>query len=164
MATNSRLPQTEALIQKSIAELSDFLEFVPAEEHHNWLRQLHSHYSEKFLQDNNRIWSTASILIPLSLAGLATVKDAPPLSVIPIALASISLMLFWVIFAEHHRAFQNRSSAYIQAIERHIHIHFVPGKADGHPITKIGNVQTIRWAMFYLIVLIWTLALVFSAL
>ncbi len=30
-----------------------------------WLRTLHQHYSNRFLSDNERIWTVGSILIPV---------------------------------------------------------------------------------------------------
>src|SRR3989344_4582485 len=73
-----------------------------------WLQTLYQNYANRFLSDNGRIWSTGSILIPLSLAGFAAVVglDAPRWPhVVVLMFASIALMFIWLVIAENHRAF-----------------------------------------------------------
>ncbi len=59
-----------------------------------WLRFLHQRYSDRFLKDNDCIWTISSIFIPLSLAGLASVKDGSFISTLLLAAGSTRLIRF----------------------------------------------------------------------
>lgn len=124
-------------------------------ERNDWLRHLHSRYSERFMKDNDRIWTIGNIFIPLSLVGLAGLHQATVYTVLPIAIASIALMFFWLMFAENHRAAQNYSLAIVKAIEIFINLDLKSGKIDGMNITNKFSVRSIRWKMFWFVVIVW---------
>lgn len=89
-----------------------------------WLRHLHSEHHERLLHDNNRIWNGAQLLIPAALVpfgALATIQTLPSHGTLSIfALISISLILFWHFMAEGHKAFQQKSLAWMVAIEEEL--------------------------------------------
>jgi hypothetical protein len=43
-----------------------------------WLELLFKHYSDRMLSDNERIWRTGALLIPLSLAAFAALAGISP--------------------------------------------------------------------------------------
>jgi hypothetical protein len=86
----------------------------------HWLQKLYDRKSERFLQDNERIWRTGAIFIPASVAGLTVVPTAmekAPFVVVPVGLVSIGIMYLWIAIAEHHRDFQTTHHAWIDAIQ-----------------------------------------------
>lgn len=90
-----------------------------------WLETLYNHYSERFNEDNNKIWTTASIFIPTSLAGFiafATIENPSFLQIVGLMAGSLALLTIWLFIAENHRAFQDKSLAWIIAIEKVIGI------------------------------------------
>ena len=128
-----------------------------------WLQTLYQNYANRFLSDNGRIWSTGSILIPLSLAGFAAVVglDAPRWPhVVVLMFASIALMFIWLVIAENHRAFQQKSEAWLAAIERTIKLEGVGGpKVKGNFLNRLltgkGAVQNMLWYLFLAVVIGW---------
>ncbi len=90
----------------------------------DWLRHLHKEHHARFLADNNRIWASAQILIPASLvlfAALASFREPPTFMIESIfALVSTTLIVFWHVIAETHKAFQQKSLAWMVAIEEEI--------------------------------------------
>jgi hypothetical protein len=128
-----------------------------------WLQVLYQNYANRFLSDNGRIWSTGSILIPLSLAGFAAVigLDDPHWShVVVLMFASIALMFIWLVIAENHRAFQQKSKAWLTAIERTIKIEGVgdlkvKGNFWNQLLTGKCAVQNMRWYLFLAVVIGW---------
>jgi hypothetical protein len=85
-----------------------------------WLRRMHSAYMDRFLADNQRIWMTASIFVPLSLtpfAVLFSIKEPRSVHVIVLAGVSLTLLGFWSLVARRHRAFQAQSLTTVIAIE-----------------------------------------------
>jgi hypothetical protein len=84
---------------------------------------LHEQYTQRFLSDNNRIWTSGALFVPLSFAPFAvlvTVRQAMshPLALILLAIPSIFLLLFWNVTADGHRRFQEQSASWTDAIER----------------------------------------------
>jgi hypothetical protein len=136
------------------------------------VQALYLRYFERFTNDNNRIWSTGNIFIPLSLAGLTSLKDATTMFTLVLAIGSITLMWFWLLIAENHRAFQNRAQTTMEGIEAYLGFYMdVPPKLAAHKILKIKlqgksifTAQNIRWQMFFSVFCIWGLALVYKAL
>jgi hypothetical protein len=85
-----------------------------------WLLRLHESYTERFLADNERIWSTASLFIPLSLATFPAyfALDERTLQLAgTFGAVSVALVTFWYLIAEKHKTFQNRSYDVVRAIE-----------------------------------------------
>jgi hypothetical protein len=84
------------------------------------LERAHEKYTQLYLSDNNRIWSTAAIMVPLSLGAfvvLASMDKPTIVQVIVLALASWLLMAVWFIIADNHRAFQEVSLERTRQIE-----------------------------------------------
>ena len=120
-----------------------------------WLRTLYDSYNKRFLSDNNRIWTTGSIMIPLSLAGFAalpTLQCPPFISLLSLALASTAVIVSWLLIAENHAAFQEKSLAWIIAIEETVGLKNTGGaKITSNLINRIftfkAGVQFARWGI-----------------
>lgn len=149
-----------------------------------WLRWLHQRYSEKFFKDNDRIWTVTTLFIPLSLAGLGSVKDGNTISTLLLAFGSISLVIFWYIICEKHRSFQERSEHIVRLIEEQIGIHTDVIKVS-EPFHNINlkeiknpsfdqyfqkyfnyifvdfNIQKVRRFMLYSVIISWFVAVLF---
>jgi hypothetical protein len=85
-----------------------------------WLQIIYQSYSQRFISDNERIWATGAIMIPLALAifvALPSIKEPTTLQLITLGIPSILVMMSWLVIAENHRAFQEKSRAWIVAIE-----------------------------------------------
>lgn len=85
------------------------------------LRFLYENYHNRFLQDNKQIWDNGKIMVPFSLSafGVYANLSSPSCGVtLILAIASFALSLIWLINAENHRAFQNKSFVWMRAIER----------------------------------------------
>ena len=80
---------------------------------------LHQSFAVRFAQDNNNIWSTGAVFVPISvtLAGLFWTTRGGWGELIALGLLSTSLMISWWLIAEIHRAFQQKSNAVMLAIE-----------------------------------------------
>jgi hypothetical protein len=144
-------------------------EFSKSQEEKNqdpnqWLRTIYEHHSELFLANNNKIWTTASVLIPLSLAGfvaIASLDDLDLYHVQVLMFASISLILIWLVIAENHRAFQQKDEAWLVAIERIIKIEDKTGsKVQSNFFNRLltykAAVQISYWILFVGILIVWT--------
>ena len=86
----------------------------------DWLLRLHESYAERFLADNERIWSTASLFIPLSLATFPAyfaLDERTWQLASTFGAVSVALVTFWYLIAEKHKTFQNRSYDVVRAIE-----------------------------------------------
>lgn len=84
-----------------------------------WLTLLYKTYFDRMLSDNQRIWTTAAIFIPVALAGFGAYASLSPVTLdkaLLLALASCFLICFWLIIAEHHRTLRNKSEAWTVAI------------------------------------------------
>jgi hypothetical protein len=95
-------------------------ELTPAEQSQS-LIVLYERYTDRFLADNARIWSTAASMIPLSLGGfvvLASITRPQLFQVVLFPVASWILMSVWLVIAENHRAFQQASHQKLNDIER----------------------------------------------
>jgi hypothetical protein len=133
---------------------------LPKEE----LALLYAQYVARFLSDNGRIWVTGSIMIPLGLSGFAlisTIKDPTLWRLVPVAIVSTAIILIWNWIADHHRAFQDRSMAWIVAIEKVL----IERSGASYPVfVKIGapllSVRLVRWSLVAIVVLAWVVVLV----
>lgn len=86
----------------------------------DWLKTLYTAFANRMLSDNERIWRTGAILVPLSLSAFAALVAMNPLSPWKVAVlgaASSALLWFWLVIAENHRAFQQKSEAWLLAIQ-----------------------------------------------
>ncbi len=88
-----------------------------------WLRHFHASYTERFLSDNQRIWTTASILVPVALAAFPAFFATDGRGTLKAAIFggfSILVMAFWHVIAERHRYYQKRAYNVVSGIEAHI--------------------------------------------
>ena len=104
--------------EKSKAEVS--FENIDAIED-DWLKEIYKHYQARFLSDNNRIWTTAAIFIPLSLAPFVVLireNEFTLIQLIVIATISSLFLVAWLAIAESHKQYQEKSMLILRAIER----------------------------------------------
>ena len=149
--------------ENAVEKLQEQLIGIPEDQRHEWLRILHTNYTQRFTTDNERIWSTGAIMVPLSLSGFAIFTSIDRASLahsIVIGLASILLMLAWIFIAENHRAFQDKSLAWICAIEKEAGImESIDSKLETNPFTKIftfqGATQVIRVILLMFTIISW---------
>jgi hypothetical protein len=133
------------------------------EKHYELVMMLYTQYSAKFINDNNKIWATGTIFIPLSLAGLLYLKDMTLYNTCLLGIGSFALMLLWVLVEESHRAFQNKSQAVTEAIERHIGLDFkrFSGPKLNYPQWLdwyFCKVRSLRWLMLVAVFSFWVAA------
>lgn len=86
----------------------------------DWLMKIYDARLQRFLHDNDRIWSSGSLLVPLSLApflALASIESPELAHLIVLGTASTMLVAFWLLIAESHRSYQERSLEWIEEIE-----------------------------------------------
>ena len=126
-----------------------------------WLRTLHRDYSNRFLSDNDRIWTVGSILIPVSVAGyaaLVTIENPRLWHVLILALGSISLLFIWEKIADRHREFQRKWNTWLRAIECTIGLSAPINGGETVPLRKW------RWGLFYVVLFGWVVILILSIL
>ena len=126
-----------------------------------WLRALYAAYTERFLSDNNRIWSTGAIMIPLSLAPFAILPAITKLQDIHfwvLSLASITVYLAWLVIADGHRQFQDKSVAWIAAIEQSIGIDAGSPKVGTYWLTTVVTIRRMRIAILFELIIGWVVA------
>jgi hypothetical protein len=110
-----------------------------------------------YLSDNNRIWTMGSIILPVALASAAILPStaAKGGQILILGSASTLLVAAWNLFADHHRAFQTKSLAWMEAIERSLDLPDPGSPKAGLPrwmnakLPIIGklNVRRIRWSL-----------------
>ncbi len=122
------------------------------------LATLYTAHSERFVSDNNRIWSTASTMIPLSLGAfvvLANIKEPTFAQVMTCSLSGWLLITFWLVTAENHRAFQEASLKWLDAIESAWGLtEQSPGKVPKNRgvtsrLTGEGMTRRARWGIWW---------------
>lgn len=110
----------EAALRQSFPEGSTETEIS---ERGAWLRTIYEGRSQRFLQDNQTVWRTGAIMVPVSFGALIVPFEHPIISSVEffaLAVASILVLFFWIWIVENHRAFQDKSMATMIAIERAI--------------------------------------------
>jgi len=133
------------------------------------LEALLKHYTDRMLSDNERIWRTGALFVPISLAAFAAfaaLKCPHWWHVLVLGLPSFGLMLAWIVIAENHRAFQQKSEAWIVAILQVLGLdgpRQVKVKAGGREarVTRKGAIQNMRWYLLYGVTGMWTLIFLF---
>jgi len=128
-----------------------------------WLRTLYTAYAGRMLSDNQRIWGTGSIFLPLSITGFAAfiAIDRPQLRhTVVLGLASSSLAWCWLFIAENHRSFQQKSEAWLVAIQETVGIQGVGGpKVRGNPLNRAltfrAAIQWMRWILVIMVTGSW---------
>lgn len=126
-----------------------------------WLRTIYQMYHQRFLSDNNRIWTVGAILLPVSLSAFAIPVRVTDLSWIPLcvlALASTFLIWSWIIIADNHRAFQQKSLAWVVAIQELLNVKDPHGfKLDESWLARNVPVHRMRWMLGWAVPLGWVL-------
>jgi hypothetical protein len=105
-------------------ELFETLRLLRLRESDDWLKELYKAHTDRFMKENDRIWETGKILLPLSLGAFAAYGAVPEPkgSQIALALASFGLLLIWHLIAACHRHFQDIHHSWLTAIERTLEI------------------------------------------
>tara|TARA_R110002167_G_scaffold59477_4_gene168462 strand:+ start:354 stop:821 length:468 start_codon:yes stop_codon:yes gene_type:complete len=127
-----------------------------------YMKIFYSSYVDRFISDNNRIWSTGRIFIPTSLAAFAVPVRAHDISTPALAVlagASILLMFIWATIAEQHRGFQEKSLAWINAIQEKKGIHDSTTKLMQQKLPGWISVRALRWWLCFLVALGWAILL-----
>ena len=130
-----------------------------------WLELLYEENSKMMISDNRNIWTTASIMIPLSFApliALSSIQHPNDFQINILALASIIIISTWLVIAENHRAFQEKSRAWMIAIEetiglQNIGINKIFVNIFNRVLTFRGAVQIMRWGLVILMIIGWRL-------
>lgn len=138
----------------------DHLYVVEADRRTDILIALHSQYMQRFLSDNNRIWQTAATMIPLSLGSfvaLATLDHPSRWQVALFATAGWILITVWVVIADNHRKFAERSEQYLKEIEGIWKV-IPPSRSKAPPdhvierlTAKKGRVRQTRYALWLVV-------------
>jgi hypothetical protein len=119
------------------------------------LRNIYAVKSQIFLSDNNRIWTTGAIIVPLAfgvVAALEANKDATSLQRFMAGLAGWMLLALWNLFADRHRAWQDDSKSWLRSIEK-VYGCERPGSAHGSNHRWWHSVRTYRWLVAVLFAL-----------
>lgn len=162
---DSMVRDLRATMQQSLIDSPAF-ENLQAD---GWLRTLYESYTQRFLSDSSRIWITGLIMIPLSLAAFAalpTIEKPTFIHLLVLAIASVAVMVSWLVIAENHRAFQEKSRAWIVAIEETLGLEETGGskiRANllNRMLTFAAAVQIMRWVLTFSVIIGWILVLVF---
>jgi hypothetical protein len=138
------------------------------EEASRWMRTLYAAYSERFLHDNAQIWANGRIMIPFALSAFGVyvgLRHPSTAHTLLLGFGSSALIAIWLINAENHRAFQNKSMAWIVAIERAIGVtNPLPPKVPDDPFNRLlsggAAVQWLIRAFCFAIPLLWLVIIV----
>lgn len=141
-------------------------------EFNEWMLRLHEHFTDRMLADNSRIWQIGAIFVPVSLAAFAplvAIKGAVQWwHVLVLGLPSTGLLWLWLVIAENHRAFQQKSESWLFAIEecrgfisRHSPNKY-PRRGYERLVTFKRAVQLSRWWLVIGGTLLWLVLLVLA--
>lgn len=120
------------------------LEGITGDDRGAILTNLYQEYGQRFRSDNNGIWTTGAIMVPLSLGSfglLASLSDPSRGQVIVLPLIGLLLMTIWFVIAENLRAFQEGSMAWLEAIEQAWHVRPAPETAPAAAPDKPAGCQ-----------------------
>jgi len=127
-----------------------------------WLRKLYECYKDRFLSDNDRIWKTGAIMIPLSFAPLAilpSIESPEAVHFLILGIASLLIYAIWLIIADNHRVFQNKSMAWITAIEQSVNlVNTGEAKLGKSKLTKVITVKRMRYGVLIVLGILWVIA------
>jgi hypothetical protein len=142
-------------------------------EFNGWLLRLHEHYTDRMLADNSRIWQISAVFVPVALAAFAPLVAIKGLvhwsHVLVLGMPSTALLWLWLVIAENHRAFQQKSESWLFAIEeaRGFFSRHAPNKYPKRPYEKLVTfpraVQKARWLLVIGVTLFWLALWVFAA-
>lgn len=115
---NENPKPSEETEEQKLEKFSTSLKALSDDAKEDWLPILHKQYGERFLKDNDRIWTVTSLFIPLSLAGLGALREGRIHEVFALACGSIALACFWYLVCAKHRKFQDDGLKVIVEIEK----------------------------------------------
>lgn len=128
------------------------------------LATLYHEYTNRFIADNNRIWTTAASMVPLSLGAFGLLASLPKPSlgqVIALPVIGRLLMTVWLVIAENHRAFQNRSMEWLRAVERAWGIMPEQRRPSVGILVRPGRIRRMRYALWWIVTAAALLAIFF---
>lgn len=140
---------------QTMEELRQEWQKLPATERAGILKTMYETYANQFLSDINRIWTTAASFIPLSLGAFAVLIsiDHPSFSqILLLSLTGWLLISVWLVIAENHRAFQEKSHRWMREIERIWGFEEVLQPKRVGWLTARGMVRRMRFALWAIIV------------
>jgi hypothetical protein len=150
---------------EALDELRSMWEQSSPDERGKVLVTLYQEYSKLFISSNNRIWTTAATMIPLSLGSFALLASIPRPTlgqIIAFSLGSWLLMTFWLVVAENHRAHQNGSEAWLRAIEKRWGFEGIPDrKSDRGFLARRGMVRRLRFSLWWTVTVATVAAVLF---
>lgn len=136
-----------------------------------WLRAIYQNRAARFASDNDAIWKTGAVMIPVSLGAFIVPMQVNLHSVwqeLVLAIASIGLMFLWLMISVNLRAFQDKAVAEIIAIERDVVGYHDPAgpKVIEFPNWMAGMTTSLagfytNWALFGFVVVGWVALLLF---
>ncbi|HSH62388.1 MAG TPA: hypothetical protein VK988_22610 [Acidimicrobiales bacterium] len=167
----------EAQSGSEVVDLEDLVEKVRGQLE-SWSRgdlvALHQSFAVRFTADNAGIWSTGSIFVPASYAVPAiylTSGDQTWAAFAVLSALSTLLIASWLVIAENHRAFQQRSDAIMRAIELVLELEFGKPKVvdskdriaqvvlggNSKTMEKKLRVRAVRRSLVVILSIIWLL-------
>ena len=85
-----------------------------------WLLELYRVHVDRFKIENDRIWQTGTIFVPLSFAAFgayAQLESPNAFTVAALGIGSTALLWVWDLIANNHRHFQESHRTWMDAIE-----------------------------------------------
>lgn len=131
---------------------------------------LFKHYTDRMLADNERIWKTGALFVPISLAAFAAfaaIKCPQVWHILVLGIPSIGLMFAWIVIAENHRSFQQKSEAWLVALHRAVDLDLklpikLPTGGMEDAVTTSGAIQRMRWHLLAGVAALWGLILLWA--
>ncbi len=156
---DSAVLTTSAELELAVCSLRLDAEGRVSTQNDQWLTVEYQRRLQQFLSDNNRIWTTGSLFIPLSLAGLTAVPnmmEKSPILVILLSVASSTLALFWQFIADRHRSWQDEHQVWMDAIDKSV------GLPKFELNTRLGKVLKTRTNLVRLVTAIWSVVVLMA--
>lgn len=126
------------------------------------LLELYKTQHERYLSENDKIWTTGRVFIPISLSGLGlfgSIQNPALWQTLVIAFGSVSLLLFWHYIASRHREFQNYHDLWLEIFEEEM-----LGISRVERRSKSISLLRIRGLFVFCIILLWAAIILFQLL
>jgi len=123
-----------------------------------WLKTLYEKRTDRFSSDNDKIWTTGQILIPIAIGAFgvyAALKDPDLYQVLILAFLSVGLLVIWELIALVHRRFQGIHECWLDAIEQHLSV-----KPTAIPRRRM-QLKVARRLLIVIVFAVWTVIIVF---